>query len=301
MKQEQKYLEIRKNTVVKANDLIQKSRFSLSLQQQKVVLYLISQITPIDEDFKLYEFSIVEFCKVCGIDYDSGKNYADLKAAIKEIADKSVWIRLANGKQTLVRWIEKPYIDDNSGIVQIKLDADMKPYLLQLKENFTQYELLWTLNFKSKYTIRLYELVKSIHYHELDTYSREFELDELRRMLGAETYKTYQTFKVRVLEPSIEEVNQYSDKNVSYEPIKNGRAVSKIRLIISTKDTLDRLKLQSEIEREFGLDSETAFLGAVNKSCILCGDDSYEEITPEEFNKAFQKHLKCLYDAVTSI
>ena len=257
MKQEQKYLEIRKNTVVKANELIQKSRFSLSLQQQKVVLYLISQITPFDEDFKLYEFSIVEFCKVCGIDYDSGKNYADLKAAIKEIADKSVWIRLANGKQTLVRWIEKPYIDDNSGLIQIKLDADMKPYLLQLKENFTQYALLWTLNFKSKYTIRLYELVKSIHYHELDTYSRDFTLEELRGMLGAETYKTYQTFKVRVLEPSIEEVNQYSDKNVSFEPIKNGRAVSKIRLTISTKNTVDRLKLQSEIEREFGLDQMT--------------------------------------------
>lgn len=268
MKQEQKYLEIRKNTVVKANDLIQKSRFSLSLQQQKVVLYLISQITPIDEDFKLYEFSIVEFCKVCGIDYDSGKNYADLKAAIKEIADKSVWIRLANGKQTLVRWIEKPYIDDNSGIVQIKLDADMKPYLLQLKENFTQYELLWTLNFKSKYTIRLYELVKSIHYHELDTYSREFELEELRRMLGAETYKTYQTFKVRVLEPAIEEINQYSDKNVSYEPIKNGRSVSKIRLTITTKDTLDRIKLQSEIEREFGLDQMTLWEEMESKGIV---------------------------------
>lgn len=257
MEQEQKYLELRKNTVIKANELIQKSRFSLSLQQQKVVLYLISQITPFDEDFKLYEFSIGEFCKVCGIDYTNGKNYIDLKNAIKEIADKSIWIRLENGKQTLVRWIEKPYIDDNSGTIQIKLDADMKPYLLQLKENFTQYELLWTLNFRSKYTIRLYELVKSIHYHELEVYSREFELEELRRMLGAETYKTYQTFKTRVLEPSIEEVNSFSDKNVSYEPIKRGRAVVKIRLSISTKDTFDRIKLQSEIEHKFGLDQMT--------------------------------------------
>ena len=101
MKQEQKYLELRNNTVIKANELIQKSRFSLSLQQQKVVLYLISQITPFDEDFKLYEFSIVEFCKVCGIDYDSGKNYADLKAAIKEIADKSVWIKTEDDEETL--------------------------------------------------------------------------------------------------------------------------------------------------------------------------------------------------------
>lgn len=268
MEQEQKYLELRKNTVIKANELIQKSRFSLSLQQQKVVLYLISQITPFDEDFKLYEFSIGEFCKVCGIDYTNGKNYIDLKNAIKEIADKSIWIRLENGKQTLVRWIEKPYIDDNSGIIQIKLDADMKPYLLQLKENFTQYELLWTLNFRSKYTIRLYELVKSIHYHELEAYSREFELEELRRMLGAETYKTYQTFKTRVLEPSIEEVNSFSDKNVSYEPIKRGRAVVKIRLSISTKDTIDRLKLQSEIEHKFGLDQMTLWEQLEDKGLV---------------------------------
>ena len=75
--------------------------------------------------------------------------------------------------------------------------------------------------------------------------------------MGAETYKTYQTFKTRVLEPAIEEVNNYSDKNVIYEPIKRGRAVSKIKLSITSKDTLDRLKLQSEIEREFGLDQTT--------------------------------------------
>ena len=130
----------------------------------------------------------------------------------------------------------------------------MKPFLLQLKENFTQYELLWTLNFKSKYSIRFYELVKSIHYHDLDTYSREFDLDELRRILGAETYKTYQTFKVRVLEPAIQEINSYSDKNVIYLPIKQGRAVKRIKLTISSKDTMDCLKLQSDIEHELGLD-----------------------------------------------
>lgn len=49
---ENKYLELRNKTVTKANDLIQKSRFNLSLQQQKIVLYLISQVTPFDEDFK---------------------------------------------------------------------------------------------------------------------------------------------------------------------------------------------------------------------------------------------------------
>ena len=111
LKQDSKALEIRHQTVVKANDLIQKSRFSLSVQQQKIVLYLISQISQFDTEFKLYEFSISDFCKVCGIDYESGKNYQDIKTAIKEIADKSVWIKLDEDEETLLRWIEKPYVN----------------------------------------------------------------------------------------------------------------------------------------------------------------------------------------------
>lgn len=256
MKKDNSYLVERGRTVVKANELIQKSRFNLSLQQQKIVLYLISQITAFDEEFKLYEFSINEFCRVCGIDDTSGKNYTDLKAAIKEIADKSLWITIEN-EETLLRWIEKPYINRNSGTIKIRLDEDMKPYLLQLKQNFTQYELLWTLHFRSKYTIRLYELIKSIHFHELESYIRDFTLEELRRMLGAENYNTYQTFKSRALLPAIKEINAYSDKNLVYEPIKKGKAVVKIRFTITTKDAMDRLKLQSDIEKEFGLDQLT--------------------------------------------
>ena len=83
--QDDRYLDIRNKTVIKSNDLIQKSRFSLSLQQQKIILCLIAQISPYDDEFKLYEFNVVDFCKACGIDYDSGKNYQDLKLAIKEI------------------------------------------------------------------------------------------------------------------------------------------------------------------------------------------------------------------------
>ena len=74
----------RDKLVVKANELIQKSRFNLSLQQQKIILYLISQIDRNDKEFKLYSFSIQHFCKVCGIDYTNGKNYIGLKEAIKD-------------------------------------------------------------------------------------------------------------------------------------------------------------------------------------------------------------------------
>ena len=190
-------------TVSKANDLIQKSRFSLSLQQQKVVLYLISQINANDTDFKLYDFMIADFCRVCGIDVDSGGNYINLKNTLQQIANKSVWITLPNKQQTLVRWIEKPYIDSQRGTIRIKLDADMKPFLLQLKKQYTRYQLIYTLRFKSKYSIRLYEYIKSVHYNELSTYQQIISIGELKRIMGAEIYDETRDFKRKSLNPAV--------------------------------------------------------------------------------------------------
>lgn len=250
------YLELRNKTVVKANDLIQKSRFNLSLQQQKMLLFLISQVTPYDEEFSVYEFSIQEFCRVCGIDIASGKNYQDVKQCIKDIADKSVWITVdGNGdEETLLRWIEKPYINNKSGVIKIRLDEDMKPYLLQLKENFTRYELVYTLYFKSKYSIRLYELAKSIHFKELEEYRRAFTIDELKRLLGGETYSEYRDFKRRVLDVAVNEINNYSDKRLSYETIKKGKSVVGIELIVNSKPIMERLAIRDKIDKDMGND-----------------------------------------------
>ena len=259
MKQDHKehYLVVKDQRGVKANDLIQKSRFDLSLQEQKIILYLISQITPYDEEFKLYEFSITDFCKICGIDHTSGGNYADLKNAIKEISDKSIWISIDHDQETLLRWIEKPYLNKRSGTIKIRLDEDMKPYLLQLKKNFTTYELIFTLRFRSKYSIRLYELISSIHYHTLESYTRKYTIDELRQLMGATTYKTWQTFKTRALIPAVNEINQFSNKNLEYKVIKQGRSIIGLELQISDKGTMEAIRLRGEIEKEFGYDQLT--------------------------------------------
>ena len=232
--------DLANRTVSKANDLIQKSRFSLSLQQQKVVLYLISQINADDTDFKLYDFMIADFCRVCGIDVDSGGNYTNLKNTLQQIANKSVWITLPNKQQTLVRWIEKPYIDSQRGTIRIKLDADMKPFLLQLKKQYTRYQLIYTLRFKSKYSIRVYEYIKTVHYNELSTYQQIISIGELKRIMGAEIYDETRDFKRKSLNPAVKEINKYSDKDLIVEEIKKGRKITHLKLIISTKDAMTR-------------------------------------------------------------
>ena len=199
--------------VVKANSLIQKSRYKLSLQEQKIILYLISKIMPNDTELKEYKFSIIEFCELCGIDYQQNKQtHAYIKQVIKNLADKSEWIEL-DEVETLIRWIAKARITKRSGIITIKLDEDLIPYLLELKKNYTKYQLQNIIPMKSKYGIRLYELLKSY----LNLGKVRFSIEELKIRLDSTNYTNLKDFKRRVLEPALKDIEVYSDLTV--EPV----------------------------------------------------------------------------------
>jgi len=237
--------ELRNYKVVKSNDLVQMARFQLTLQEQKIILYLISLIKPSDDNFLYQDFSIAEFCKICGIDYGNGKNYKNVKEAIKTLSDKSVWLTNSFGTEMLIRWINKAWINKKSGIVKLRLDDDLSPYLLQLRERFTCYELLYTLAMRSQYSVRLYEMLKSYEYRQ----RKSFGVDELKRILFAENYARYPDFKRKVIDIAVREINDLSDIAVTYDVVKTGRKVSKLEFFIRLKkDMQERLSTWKRIE-----------------------------------------------------
>lgn len=232
----------REYKVVKGNELVQKSRFSLSLQEQKTISFICSMIKPaqVPGSFQLeYEFNIRDYCKICGIDYDNGKNYAEIKSTLKRLRDRSMWLELDDGSETLVGWLAKVTTNKRSGIAKIRLDEDLVPYLFALKQNFTQYELYNVLGMKSAFSIRLYEILKSYSFQKVKT----FELDELKKLLSVDAVKSYERFpdfRRFVLEPAEKEINELTDLKFSYEPIKKGRKVIKITFSIELKTPIER-------------------------------------------------------------
>jgi len=233
--QEKNMLTIRDYLVIKSNELIQSSRYQLSLQEQRIVLYLISKIKPEDIELKEYEFEIADFCRVCGIEPNGGSAYKHIKNVIKALRDKSMWIKKEDGAETTLAWIDKVTMIANSGKIIVKMDDDMKPYLLQLRKRFTQYELLYTLAMKSQYSIRLYEILKSYEWQG----SVIFNIDELKNTMFAEKYTRFPDFKRYVLDIAMREINDLSDIFVSYEIIKEGRKYAKLSYIIETKEDVN--------------------------------------------------------------
>lgn len=232
----------RSQLVVKSNELIQKSRFNLSTSEQKIILYLISKIRPSDTEFHEYEFSVADFCRICGISSQSGSVHSAVKQSVKTLADKSFWIKQDDHSEVLLRWLQHAKIE--SGRIHIQIDQNMKPYLLQLKEKFTKYELIYTLAFKSQFSIRLYEILKSYQWRHDVT----LQLDELKASMFAENYKNFKDFRNRVLDVAVREINQYSDIDVSYEPITKGRKTVSLLFYIHEHDASDRVAAYANCE-----------------------------------------------------
>ena len=78
---------------------------------------------------------------------------------------------------------------------------------------------------KSKYSIRLYELL--IAWREVGKMP-QIELSDFREKLGidADEYVRMSDFKIRVLEPSIKQINEHTDIIVTYEQHKKGRTIT---------------------------------------------------------------------------
>jgi len=235
----------RSHLVVKRNDFIQKSRHHLSLQEQKIVLYLISHVKPDDTNFTEHVFSIPDFCRFCGMDETSGKNYSDIKEALGKLRSRYVWVTLDDGSETTLGWINKATINKRSGLIRLRLDEDLKPYLLLLNEHYTLYEMRYTLAMKSQYSIRLYELLKSYAYRKSVT----FEICSLKNILSANDYERNPDFKRRVLDIAMREINEYTDLSVEYSFLKEGRRFSHVCFSISRKEAFVRFVIGNKIDQ----------------------------------------------------
>ena len=250
----------RQQLVIKANALVQKTKYALTAQEQKIILYIISKVKPLDTEFTTVSIDIKNLCDICGIEYNS-KNYINFFSSIKSLADKSFWLEKGSKKQVLFRWFQKVEIDEKTLIANITLNDELKPYLLHLSGNTTRYTLKTILAMRSKYGIRIYELCKSHAYKG----RFEIDLDKLKEMLEIkDTYDNYKNFRIRVLEPAIEEINAFSELIVQFKPIRTVRTITALAFEISHKTPLELLEIDRNIDIELSKgNSFTAASGTI--------------------------------------
>jgi plasmid replication initiation protein len=277
------------NSVTKSNVLIE-ANYKLTVTEQKVILYLVSQINKDDDDFKMYSLPIQHFYELLG--YRGSPKYSEMREITKNLMRKILEIKEGK-KLKQMSWISYVEYDEHSGRVSLSFDPRLKPYLLQLKKEFTTYRLKNVMELKSSYSIRIYEILKRWQFmNEI-----EIPLDELRKMVGAtDKYLEYHNFKKRVLAPAEKEIAEKTDLSFKYKEVKRGRKVVAIRFFIRErrvngkgnvseiphgKDSGDTLYSQflSRLEKHHQSISQKGFAKIALLAQKVFGEDWFDELT----------------------
>ena len=237
MKQELKKEDYK---VYKHNDLVnEKPKDPYTLNQLKLICHLISHIKPTDTNFETKEVSLKE------LNFDSienGCNYGIFKSEILELLKKPFELPT----KYWVNWFST--LSYKEGVIEYAFDERLKPYLLNLKNNFTSYQLKNILSLKSVYAIRMYELLKQYEVAK----TRTIEIKELRNLLNIP--RGYRNNNItKLLENVKEELTLKTDLTFNFEVFKKQQKLNEVKFTIqhnkkenkslSVKDKLKSLKI----------------------------------------------------------
>ena len=145
MKKEEDYKVVKHNSLVNA-----KGKYQYSVNQLKLICHLIANIKPNEQDFETKYIALKEL----GFVDENSENYTYFKEEFVRLLEMP--FKIPNSKYW-VNWFSALAFEN--GVIEYRFDPALKPFLLNLKENFTSYHLSNVMNLKSNYAILTFELL----------------------------------------------------------------------------------------------------------------------------------------------
>lgn len=261
----------KKLIVSQSNDLVA-SAYKMTLQEKRLILLVISLIRKEDDCFKRYFLPIQQIQQY--LEISSKDFYKRIRNIIENLMTRVIvfedprkgTIPIEEEQWRMFQWVSEcrfipagraPY--GGAGI-SIKLNEELKGWLLHLKKNFASVPFKKIARMPSYNSIRIFEIL----YHESLSLKRAkfvLDLEGFKRRIGIEgKYPNYRDFRVMVLEKAQRDCEEKSPLGFSYEPIKRfGKKVAALRFTVwaNQKITEEDMKLPEIMQIPINLEPTT--------------------------------------------
>lgn len=264
---------------VQANSLVS-ARYRLSLFEQRMVLMMISKIDYKDEFFQGYEISIKELSDTLQINKDCA--YREAQTITDKLLKRLLRIQQADGSLLKCAWIAEAV--HRPGSVTLTPAPSLRPYLLELREQFTKVPLDQVKGLRRQHSVRIYMLLRQ--HGGLGTF--ELTVDKFRAILSLKNqYPRFSEMRRWVLDPAQKELKLKADLSFKLETEKTGRAISNLKFIIVRNKQKPAKKSRGKTAR------------AAVGSAVKPGNTKTKKPEPEEFEGSdkelfneFLEHVK---------
>lgn len=212
-----------RNTI-KLSHALNYASYSLGIVALDIVFMLIAQIKNEDEALNTYHINVIDLENRLGRQI----NRKSLKKAQTELLEQNIVFPKSQSTEPCL-WVEKFEYDSKRGTIRIALHSNLTQHLIAPKL-YALGNLEAFLQLKSIYAKRLYLLCSQFATMKKFTVS----LNALRQMLQTpeSLSAVYANFKERVILPSTEAINEYSDIHVRFHEVKTGRTITDYEVFV---------------------------------------------------------------------
>ena len=204
---------------------------SMSVDEKRILIMaspIARNIDASEQDSIL--ISAQEFAEECGIKVNSA--YKQIELASKKLVDRSFSYTNEKGKKVYSNWVIDATYEDAGVSLRFTSVVLMMLKILDKYNPYTRYKKDVVLKLKKDYSIDFYHLAKKSE--KLGSF--ELTIDSMFIEFGLpESYRDLRNLKRRVLKDPIDEINNHTDINLTYEPIKKGRSVVGFKFTIKEK------------------------------------------------------------------
>jgi len=216
---------------VRKSNIFIEGRYRFGLQEQRILLAIISNLRIDDVDFQSYRFTWNE---IKDLTKNKIKRTPELIEVCEALRTKSIQVK-EDGKIKGFGFLTSWYVDPGRW-VQFQIHPDMKTMLLDLlrEGRFTLYKLQCVLSLGSSYSVRLYELLKA---HEWKKQPVVIPLADIKWSMdipkGSLNDTRFDLFRSRVLEKAKKDIEKHTDIKFTYLKVLELRKVIALQFTIS--------------------------------------------------------------------
>lgn len=213
---------------------------SITATQRKMfnsLLYLSAQILYSQPDTQIFKLKISEIRRLSGLTEFTNRKY--LKEQLKELQEISVEYNLL-GKDKATKWLQfsllsQVGLENGSEFAEVAFPPAIHSNLKN-PEIYSLLNLGLMNNLSGKYSVALYELLqdyKKIHRLRIDIVAFKNLLN-----VSLDKYKNFNVFREKVIDYSVNEINDKTDLKIEYELERSGRTYTAVIFNIQTSENI---------------------------------------------------------------
>lgn len=208
---------------IKQHNAIIEARYDISAMEKNIIYMLLAQLKDDDPPEKAYyDIDFLELEQRL----DQTISIKSLVKAAEALVFRVYTIQKEDGEVLYTSLISSVQNLPKHNMIQVGVSSMAKPYLLALKNNYTEFQLDMALRLKSKYAKRMYEMLSQ----HMEKGAMEISVEDLKYRLalkdpktGKELYEPWSMFEEHVLTVPQEELAKYTDIRFTYTVLKTGR------------------------------------------------------------------------------